>query len=273
VRRYPLERPDSFELNTDNQLAQGLVFAGLGRIAGSTHYRDSSLYGNHGTLTNMDPATDWVWDNFLGRWVTKYDGSNDEVIMSGVAVTSEPYTLSAWFSTDTYKANLHPILALINSDWGNFTGIGASRKWVVDAYQYRFGLVKNFGATAQIISTTNFSLNRWYHVCGVFDSTTSRSLYVDGALQGSDTATATNPSLPPRLGRDDDAASALLGNVGDPLIHSRALSAAEIQQLAAPSNTMLSGLILPPKRKIWAAVTGEAPAAGSRRRRLLCGAA
>ena len=37
----------------------------------------------------------------------------------------------------------------------------------------------------------------------------------------------------------------------DFVLYDRALSTAEIQQLADPSNTMLSGLILPPRRMVW----------------------
>ena len=36
-------------------------------------------------------------------------------------------------------------------------------------------------------------------------------------------------------------------------MHNRVLSLAEIRQLADPSNVMLSGLILPPRRRLFAA--------------------
>jgi hypothetical protein len=46
--------------------------------------------------------------------------------------------------------------------------------------------------------------------------------------------------------------------VGDVLLYKRALSVGEIQELHDPSNAMLSGLILPPRRRLWA-VSGGAP--------------
>jgi len=63
------DRPQQFTLANSRQcsLAKGLVFAGLGRAHGSTQYYDSSGRGNNGTLTAMDPATDWVWSSELGR--------------------------------------------------------------------------------------------------------------------------------------------------------------------------------------------------------------
>ena len=50
------------------------------------------------------------------------------------------------------------------------------------------------------------------------------------------------------------------GIIGDPLIHSRHLSSPEIQQLADPSNALLSGLILPPRRRWWPVVSAPTPA-------------
>jgi hypothetical protein len=62
-------------MDYDHFFAQGLFLFGGGRFPKSNKYVDSSLYGNHGTLTNMDAATDWVWDSTLGRWVMAFDGS------------------------------------------------------------------------------------------------------------------------------------------------------------------------------------------------------
>jgi hypothetical protein len=49
--------------------------------AGPSGYRllDRSGRGNHGTLTNMDAATDWVIDG--GRYALDFDGTNDQVVI------------------------------------------------------------------------------------------------------------------------------------------------------------------------------------------------
>jgi hypothetical protein len=44
--------------------------------------------------------------------------------------------------------------------------------------------------------------------------------------------------------------------MSDILFHSRLLSPAEIQILANPSDPMLGGLILPPKRRLWGVSLG-----------------
>lgn len=61
-------------------LRQGLVGAWCPSVSGPYGYRlpDLSGYGNHGTLTNMDPGSDWVGNN---RGVAlDFDGNNDYVI-------------------------------------------------------------------------------------------------------------------------------------------------------------------------------------------------
>ena len=73
------ERPMEFRINYDAPLADGLVFAGLGGhgCVGSMVYPDSSLYANHGTLTNMDAATDWVWCDELKRFGLYFNNSGN----------------------------------------------------------------------------------------------------------------------------------------------------------------------------------------------------
>ena len=42
-------------------------------------WRDQSMHHNHGTLTNMDPATDWVPSPH--GWALDFDGSDDHVMI------------------------------------------------------------------------------------------------------------------------------------------------------------------------------------------------
>lgn len=68
MRHLCRQRPSYPRIDFTHPLASGLVFAGLGGGASTLQYTDSSPYGNHGVLTNMEPATDWVFDQTLGRW-------------------------------------------------------------------------------------------------------------------------------------------------------------------------------------------------------------
>jgi hypothetical protein len=65
--------------------------------AGPSGYRllDRSGRGNHGTLTNMDAATDWVVDD--GRYALDLDGVNDRIdIPIGGAIGLADFSFFGW---------------------------------------------------------------------------------------------------------------------------------------------------------------------------------
>ena len=98
------------------------------------------------------------------------------------------------------------------------------------------------------------------HLCGVAQTTTVRDLYVNGQYVASNSRTHTVANTTLDLGRYGDSTPNYFDcSVGDPMLHNRALTIPEIQQLADPSNVMLSGLINPPRRKWWPVVSGAAP--------------
>ena len=83
------------------ELWQGLVGAWSPCLSprGGTVLRDLSGRGNHGTLTNMDPETDWVFSG--GRSALDFDGTNDHVSLSNPSRLTA-YThgwLSLWLIT------------------------------------------------------------------------------------------------------------------------------------------------------------------------------
>jgi len=253
-----LQRPPHFTINRQSSLANGLVFAGLGGGASSLKYVDSSGYGNDGVLTNMD-NTDWVWVPELGRWGLSPGGTNQIVDIPIPPVTVTPCTMAAWFNA----ASASTIYSLIDVSWYD------------QAIPHHFKLELSRGTSGRVAATTyasspgiavsasSFTANAWFHGCAVFASNVSRIAYLNGQ-PGSANTTALTPSGINRgtlcANRDNNNTiwRALVGYAADPLIYNRVLSPAEIQQLADPSNAMLSGLILPPRRKWWPVVSAPA---------------
>ena len=87
-------------------LWRGLVRAwvpALG-VTGDT-LRDVSGRKHHGTLTNMDLATDWQASD--GGWCLDFDGTNDYVLLPARSAEL-PFSLSVWFRSanlgKTYQA-------------------------------------------------------------------------------------------------------------------------------------------------------------------------
>jgi len=266
-------RPAFPRINILSPLAKGLVFAGLGGGAGSVGLVDASGYGNDGTLTGMDPATDWVWAPELGRWALDYDGSNDYVSIANMdtIVDAVQYqllgTVSLWFRTSDNSQATQGAAELAA---GLTDGTPA---WLI---QINSGNLRTFTSGDIYWHSHAIANNTWYHYALTCDGTTYR-LYYNGVAQSprAKTAYTCHHGL------------VILGNgyngyavcqIADPIAWSRVLSPSEIAALADPSNVMLrcggSALIREPRplRSFIGQVGGAPPAfAGRTDRRTLCG--
>lgn len=253
-RRQPSQRPESFTLDTAHSLGTGLVFAGLGRVHHSLHYRDSSPYGNHGLLTNMVPAEDWVWNATLNRWGVWLDGSNDFINISNpIAATAATFSF-----------------------WVRYIGCASATYGLIFGSQADYAGLIFYKATGNValLQTNGTNINTWNAAWpGVgeqahFSVTQSGAgvgsvveLIKNGVSLGQVGPRTTTSVTGLRIGETLTAGSQKFEwHVSDFMLHKRVLSLSEIQQLADRSNVMLSGLILPPRRRLWG-VTAAAPAA------------
>ena len=243
------ERPERFELNPRAPLANGLVFAGLGAMPGTTHYHDSSLHGNDGQLTNMTPSDDWVWIDELGRMGLDFNAGDQTVACTNLPFGSA-FTISLWFYWEASTA------------YGGLAIQGPPNNGVMYFAHYAGNRCYLKTANNSFTSTTGpaFSVG-WQHACAVYDGTQltvyrntipGTPLARTGAVSG-----ATGSFI---IGDGGWVGGSPEGTVADLLIWpNRALTLPEIQALADPSNAMLSGLLLPPRR-VWWPVSGGATA-------------
>ena len=240
-------RPAEFQINSGAQLAQGSVFAGLGRHTGSTYFHDSSLYKNHGTLTNMDPATDWVWVPKLGRWAVYLRGSPRYIGISPI-VLSGSKTVSWWIS---YEA-LGYVLG----------GAGV--------HQYPYMNDNTLYVRDDVIAESaahGGTASVWIHYAISGNEATVR--YYRNGVQIATDIPDPSPTVS-RIATNEAGASYLRGHLADLMVYKRVLSSAEIAHLADPSNVMLSGLILPPRRRVFLSA-GAPPTGGLLRHRGMAG--
>lgn len=254
-RIRPKVRPPHFRLNPQSPLANGLVFAGLGASPGSTFYRDSSPYGNHGTLTDMDPATDWVWSSALGRIGTDYDGSDDYVACPNISeVIAQPISVAAWVVPSAYATN------------GIIDQRASSKGWCLELY--------NSGATYRIYLLMNsYGIGVNYqcplgsptHIGAVSTGATgTNAIHVNGtslalAYDSPQALAATTEVL--KIGRRADG-NYFSGAIYDPLVHARILSGSEISSIADPSNVLLrvgGSDLIQGFRTIWPGYVAGAP--------------
>jgi hypothetical protein len=141
-------------------------------------------------------------------------------------------TLACWFNRKTQDGTNTMFLASVDATSGtNFNGIacaGSSNNLICSS---------NVGAGPALAQTaTTFNLNEWNHACGVFTSSTSRTIYLNGAGSATNADTRNvsgqnNISIGARYGAGVLATFAdnLIAEVG---IWNAALTANEIASLA-----------------------------------------
>jgi hypothetical protein len=221
------ERPRAFRLNYESPLARGLVFAGLGAFAGGLSCNDSSIYRNHGTLTNMDPATDWVWSPILGRWALDFDGSND-YIPTPFSAPSFPWSVSFFASFTTISS------VYVVASFGDDIVVNVS------STDFRMQLNDNSGNACKLTTTrSSGTLNHYAITCsGVAANATK--IYLDG-VRG-DNAGAVNFQLAGTLDiarQNTPAMRYLSGLVSDFTVYRDVISESAISALADPGNVLL----------------------------------
>jgi len=160
------------------QLWPGLVgawFPSLGP-SGST-LRDVSNRGNHGTLTNMDPATDWVIAGKKGLgWALDFDGGDDYVTFGDKSDFELPrYSYAFWL-----RAVSAPDVAVITQPILNGAGEQFHFSWGHTSPAYRQSFMhKDSGGwkPAQIPDTLSGGV--WYHLAATYNGS-----YIRGFLDG-----------------------------------------------------------------------------------------
>ena len=221
--------------------------------AGPTGFRlVDRVRSNHGTLTNMDPPSDWVVSG--GKVALDLDGSNDYVSFPAPALlqvgpTGSPGTWSVW----VYRR----------------ASGGAAYFCENGFYCFSFSTTTaTIGVWGFDRTLTGLSLDRWQHIALTFNGSNTIAAYLDGSLQGTTTGTSAanfstmfNFTIGARL----STASYLNGLVDDFCMFNAALTANEVREIYRLGRGY--GVVPEPDLD-----EGFAAAAGfNRRRRLICG--
>jgi len=242
---------------TFSNLKQGLVGAWCPSVSGrGLVLPDLSNYNNHGTLTNMDPATDWVPSG--GKMALDFDTIDDSVICSHInAIDAGFFSVSFWY-IPAFVSGLNQMFG----QWESSTTFGpiAFRNGSAIAWQ-----VGDLGSRAT--SANVLSVGTWCHIVCIRDSVLR--IAFNGRM---DAATATpgtqNNTEPFVIAGPIGGAGTGPGACGidDFRIYNRALTPSEIQQLYTGGR----GVGLMPERIKHRRKTTAA--AFNRRRRILIGA-
>jgi hypothetical protein len=231
----------------------------------------------------MNAATDWVWNGTLNRWCVDFDGANDYIVATTLGNWfSSGYatgiTLAGWFKHTLTENRYNLFSSLVTGPKHGFQFlINALMDGNIVANKMAAILVRENTTTDYSgieLTNANSVLNsgQFVHIAMTAPpgwASAGLKFWINGVSQPVTAAAQDIDAAPNDLSfglsmgcRNFNGVFGLPypGTMTDPVIYNRALSAAEISALADPSNVMLSGLILPPRRRLWA-VSGGAPPA------------
>jgi len=228
----------------------------------STRLTDFSGYGNHGTLTNMDAASDWVVSG--GRGALDFDGTNGYVQANKIAIITA-FSVSFWINPASVAISNRMII-------GEWSATNANRSWIIsteNSFGSRIVFGTDSGSQNNLSRTTNnvLSVGTWQNYVAVFPGSYSLTLHLNGVslpltdvIKGS-FAYNTTSTDPLTIGRQFGGASTeFQGQLDDIRIYNRSLTPSEIQLLARRR-----GIAYETTRWRAYATQGAAPAIPNRR--------
>lgn len=192
--------------------------------------------GNHGALTNMDAASDWVQGLYSGALA--FDGTNDFADMGDVLnfERTDRFSVSLWYKSDVSDITANVELVTKKQDAGNLTGWRVGIRGGTAGDPLRFNLT-NIGTTNDL--GRNFvkpQNTAWHHVVVTYDGSSAAAgalAYIDGQVATpslvADTLTASTLSTAPLnlAGINSSATAVFAGQIGDVRIWARTLSQAD----------------------------------------------
>lgn len=210
---------------------------------------DVSGNGNHGALTNMDAATDWV----VGEkgYALDYGGASDFVDIPNVdalIMGTQSWTVSAWA-----KGGGGVVQRGILNTWN---GGGASDNYrlvVKDAVTGGGGIVDKVSFVIydsavgpilnSVTSATTVTDGEWYLITGVRDVPADEMrIYINGKEEDSAVFLGNrfvNNTAPLKIGRGFTGGWPWNDAIGDVFIHNRALNPNEIADMAAGASPLI----------------------------------
>ena len=154
------------------------VFAWLGNPGSGLLAQDQSGNQNHGTLTGMNPATDWVGTPYGGG--LDFDGANDCV--DCLRHCSPPTVRGSFFALVKPTTLATAFRIYMSSQQANYIGHFANIA-TTGLLWFSFGNNSSDNVTGRysVTGSTVMVADTWYAVGGSWDNLTVGRLYVNGA--------------------------------------------------------------------------------------------
>lgn len=185
---------------------------------------DRSGNGNDGTLSGMSsPASvgtsGWNPNGKVNRGLS-FDGRNDYVSLASTHASSYPFTYSLWARANSASGTqiIMGTNTVCSGGAGNAQVYIGSASWKADIC----------GSSASVVSAP-VTVGQWTHLVAVYESDTSRKLYVNGVLVGSTKNSLTTTSNVSRFGSRQNDSLYFNGSLDEIKIYNYPLTASEVQ--------------------------------------------
>jgi hypothetical protein len=236
----PVSCPDAGGPGCAAGLLDGLV--GFWRVndpSGSTTVRDSSPWGNDGTLTGLDPTTTMAWvaaGPEGGALAPQGKGYVNVPDSSSIDSITDQVTVAGWIYLDGTLTNY---ATLISRQIGNGYEQDYHLSVTTAGNPGLYITPTTGGMTHQldIVASNVVPQQTWTHLAGTYDGTTAR-LYLNGVQVNTGTvsgpfAAETNPVVLSGNGNGANFAVSeqIPGQLDEVVLYRRALSADEIARI------------------------------------------
>lgn len=256
--QYPPAWP--FTLNKDSPQAQGLVFwAPFGRVQGDEYdiIQGRQLTNNNSILHVSSPRM---------QLVPSFNGTNQLYTAAMPEVYEEPLGLFCRVFPNSIAATGYPLTCGNGGTSSGFYGIAMSGATGGDPATAQKQSTGGVSGTAN--TTTSYVASVWQAVMASFDTTTSRTIWLDG-LNGQATNTTSVAASSPdwfAVGglQRSGASNWFSGLVADARVYNRSLSDVDMVLMTDPRTAF--DLWYPLRRKVW---SFGRPAAGAARQQTL----
>lgn len=151
--------------------------------------------------------------------------TNQQLTNASAVLTAAPLTMAAWGNRSS-SANNHPILMLSTNSFFDYFAL-----WYRETNKVDFDAVQG-ASGAPATSTTSISSSGWHHFAGVASSASSRSIYVDGVNENTNSTTSTPSGVNYTQIGSLAGVVYMEGLIAEAAIWSEALDAGEIAALA-----------------------------------------
>ena len=157
-----------------------------------------------------------------------FNGTSARIHISSAVVSATPYTMACWFRT-TSMADLGTLISINSTTSGaHYAGLWFRGDVAGDPVDI---LIESGGVQNTARSATGCTSGQWHHACGVFSSSTSRTVYLDGGSSATNN-TSTTPSLDRTEVGTWRSSSWFNGDIAEVGIWNIDLTAADVASLA-----------------------------------------